>query len=361
MSSRRGGCVIISKDDEYTRYFFTLYLTTDTNVKPRLYLKIDIIALEKFPRLAKQVVTDSITPDEVLVQANKIFAPYTLKFATPLSRFAVWKISKGVARSFSSHDLGVHLVGDVDHVHSVRGAFALNGSIMNAANLAWKLGLCALDLAPISPLHSTYSLERRAHAARIIRVSSFYLRFICNSALPMVKKLDNDINTSHDDGPEYNPTSVTHTPEDNLAFLKYFFTTHGHFLLGLNASHSTSVLTTPALQTIRAIGPLNGVRAPNPRICFSPDRTGYLYNMMAGASTMHVLLFLSTFLAPFDKALCTLDYYEELSVVVFQIRRQERFNIILSNETPSFRTRFVSRQCTRARVVQGEHKVGVRW
>ncbi len=132
--------MIISKDDEYIRYFFTLYLTTDTNVKPRLYLKIDIIALEKFPRLAKQVVTDFITPDEVLVQANKIFAPYTLKFATPLSRFAVWKISKGVARSFSSHDLGVHLVGDVDHVHSVRGAFALNGSIMNAANLeAWSL------------------------------------------------------------------------------------------------------------------------------------------------------------------------------------------------------------------------------
>lgn len=128
MSSRRGGCVIISKDDEYTRYFFTLSLTTDTNVKPRLHIKLDIIAPEKFPRLAKQVVTDSITTDGVLVQANKIFAPYTLKFATLLSRFAVWKISKRVARSFSSHDLGVHLVGDAAHVHSVRCAFALNGS-----------------------------------------------------------------------------------------------------------------------------------------------------------------------------------------------------------------------------------------
>ncbi len=74
--------MIISKDDEYTRYFFTLSLTTDTNVKPRLYIKLDIIAPEKFPRLAKQVVTDSITTDGVLVQANKIFAPYTLKFAT---------------------------------------------------------------------------------------------------------------------------------------------------------------------------------------------------------------------------------------------------------------------------------------
>ena len=33
----------------------------------------------------------SITAEEVLEQANKIFAPYTLKFAAPLSWFAVWK------------------------------------------------------------------------------------------------------------------------------------------------------------------------------------------------------------------------------------------------------------------------------
>ena len=34
---------------------------------------------------------NSITAEEVLEQANKIFAPYTLKFAAPLSWFAVWK------------------------------------------------------------------------------------------------------------------------------------------------------------------------------------------------------------------------------------------------------------------------------
>jgi phenol 2-monooxygenase len=33
----------------------------------------------------------SITADEVLEQANKIFAPYKLKFGAPLSWFAVWK------------------------------------------------------------------------------------------------------------------------------------------------------------------------------------------------------------------------------------------------------------------------------
>jgi phenol 2-monooxygenase len=33
----------------------------------------------------------TVTPEEVLEQANKIFAPYKLKFAAPLSWFAVWK------------------------------------------------------------------------------------------------------------------------------------------------------------------------------------------------------------------------------------------------------------------------------
>jgi phenol 2-monooxygenase (NADPH) len=33
----------------------------------------------------------SITADEVLAQANRIFSPYKLKFAAPLSWFAIWK------------------------------------------------------------------------------------------------------------------------------------------------------------------------------------------------------------------------------------------------------------------------------
>ena len=38
-----------------------------------------------------RVDTNSITPDEVLAQANRIFSPYKLKFGAPLSWFAIWK------------------------------------------------------------------------------------------------------------------------------------------------------------------------------------------------------------------------------------------------------------------------------
>lgn len=82
----------------------------------------------------------SVTPEEVLEQANRIFAPYKLSFGAPLSWFAVWKskcqplsfadtqivvpnilpVSERVARSFSSPDQRVHLVGDAAYVISYR-------------------------------------------------------------------------------------------------------------------------------------------------------------------------------------------------------------------------------------------------
>ena len=33
----------------------------------------------------------SLTAEEVLEQTNRIFAPFTLKFASPISWFAVWR------------------------------------------------------------------------------------------------------------------------------------------------------------------------------------------------------------------------------------------------------------------------------
>ncbi len=38
-----------------------------------------------------RVDVHSITPEELLVQTNKVFAPYTVRFAAPLSWFAIWK------------------------------------------------------------------------------------------------------------------------------------------------------------------------------------------------------------------------------------------------------------------------------
>lgn len=68
----------------------------------RLYTQLDIslagpIAASRqardpnFIESGGRVEVHSITPEEVLEQANRIFNPYKLKFAAPLSWFAVWK------------------------------------------------------------------------------------------------------------------------------------------------------------------------------------------------------------------------------------------------------------------------------
>ena len=43
------------------------------------------------PQSGGQIHAHSITPEQVLEQANRIFSPYKLKFAAPLSWFAIWK------------------------------------------------------------------------------------------------------------------------------------------------------------------------------------------------------------------------------------------------------------------------------
>ncbi|KAL9039242.1 MAG: hypothetical protein Q9180_002642, partial [Flavoplaca navasiana] len=89
----------------------------------RLYTQLDVSAtggVAKARQAASanlqedggRVDTATITPEEVLAQANRIFAPYILRFASPLSWFAVWKISERVAQRFSSPDNRVHLAGD---------------------------------------------------------------------------------------------------------------------------------------------------------------------------------------------------------------------------------------------------------
>lgn len=45
----------------------------------------------EFSKSGGQVDIHSITPEEVLEQANRVFAPYKLSFGAPLSWFAVWK------------------------------------------------------------------------------------------------------------------------------------------------------------------------------------------------------------------------------------------------------------------------------
>lgn len=196
------------------------------------------------------------------------------------------------------------------------GAFGLNASIMDASNLAWKIGLVARKKAKLESLMSTYSYERREHACRIIETSGEYLRFVCATDLQIadVRGLGNDSgaakkDTGSDTAVEANEIitggvngdikTKEEQKKDDLKFLSGFFGRNGQFLLGVDAPFGLSVLTPPQLfsgngEKQRPLKVNHGVRAPNPRVCFTTEETGYLYDKMIGAATFHIVIFAST-------------------------------------------------------------------
>lgn len=224
------------------------------------------------------------------------------------------------------------------------GAFGLNGSILDAANLAWKVGLVAKNQARLDVLLPTYNSERRKHAVRIIEVSGSYLRFVCGSVLPLPNLRDLDSLKADDEkrahlsnglaGPKVNgtggggidfktssaSTKDTKTTEEktgevnghnnhhgpgntqaeDLEFLGGFFKAHGQFLLGVDCPYDESPIASSSAGFPRsssrppAILVKDGVRAPNPRLMFSSVESGYLYDKLAGPPRFHLVLFASS-------------------------------------------------------------------
>ncbi|KAH7325588.1 FAD binding domain-containing protein [Stachybotrys elegans] len=303
--SDHGCCCIIPREDGYIRLYTQLDISKTG--------PISASRLSKDPTFAESggnVDVHSITPDEVLEQANKIFAPYTLKFATTLSWFSIWKISERVARSYSSPDMRVHLAGDAAHIHSVLGAFGLNASILDISNLAWKLGFAAKGHAKIDRLLPTYGSERRKHAVRIIEVSGEYLRYVCGSSLAVVNLNDPDAldkwSSTASATPEaikvkhVNGFSKEEKRKKDNDFISSFFKRNGQFLLGTDCEYDTSDIAPPTVfqPDPKQAAPLrikNAVRAPNPRVCFQTSETGYLYDKLNGPARFHVVVFASSF------------------------------------------------------------------
>lgn len=176
------------------------------------------------------------------------------------------------------------------------GAFGLNSSIYDAFNLGWKLGLSVQNFAKPALL-STYDEERRLFANRVIRCSGAYLRFICNSSLPLarLRGLTEDMETYEEDLPALNGSK-----QADREFLTAFFERNAKFLLGVECPIVPSMICPPSSETEeqRPTTVLNGARAPNPRVCFDADLTSYLYDKMTGASKFHVIIFGSDLRGP---------------------------------------------------------------
>lgn len=279
-----------------------------------------------------------ITPDEALEQLRNIIAPWTIEFASPISWFSVWKVNERVARHFSSADLRVHLGGDAAHVHSVMGAFGFNSSVYDAANLGWKLGLCLRKQARQDILLPTYDSERRMAANRVIRCSGAYLRFLCNSHLPLaaLRGLHENLE-SHDEALPVLDGSI----QAQGQFMGVFYRRHSNFLLGIEWPIIESPICpvdTPEQQ--RPISVRNGARAPNPRVCFDSEYTAYLYDTMAGVSKFHLLVFGSDLRGPVRERLARFSKKTLGPDGLFvRFGGKELFNVILITKALPYQAR----------------------
>ncbi|EFQ95145.1 hypothetical protein PTNB73_04506 [Pyrenophora teres f. teres] len=328
ISEEHGGVIIIPREDGYTRFYTQITGDKARQLSEKRNGRRNASAVG-----ATRIDDHGITADEVLEQLNKIMAPWKVEFASAMSWFAVWRVNERVARAFSTPDQRAHIGGDAAHVHSVFGAFGLNSSIYDAANLSWKLGLSIQGAARPEILLPTYDSERRVFANRVIRVSGAYLRFVCNTKQPLaqLRGLGDELEVHQEDLPVLDGTT-----EADQHFLRSFFGRNQQFLLGVEDPIVESAICPPDTPSSpnKGIPPPtslhNGVRVPSPRVCFGPASSGYLYDAMLGVARFHILLFASdmqtvvrTHLVRFARdALAPAGFYARFG-------GSERFNILL--------------------------------
>ena len=216
------------------------------------------------------------------------------------------------------------------------GAFGLNASILDAANLGWKIGLCARGKADIHKLLPSYDRERRLHAADIIDISGTYLRYSCNRWDQPVPKL-------HRQGEDFGDEAIERSIRGKVSgipmppgvelpehlFLADFYVRYGAFLLGMDVAYGASNLNLKqeAQNSPRPVTVENGVRCPSPRVCFSEGEAGYMYDKMKGSALFHILVFASDILGPVREGLKR--FSASLSEGFYsRYGRREIFNIV---------------------------------
>lgn len=127
----------------------------------RFYIQLQDVEKDANGRVARE----KITPEMILAQCQKIFAPYTITYEK-ISWFTAYQIGQRVTDNFSAHDR-VFISGDAAHTHSPKAGQGMNVSMMDTYNLGWKLAHVVNGTMPRSVLN-TYADERAKVAHDLI-------------------------------------------------------------------------------------------------------------------------------------------------------------------------------------------------
>ncbi|KAF1830047.1 hypothetical protein BDW02DRAFT_573430 [Decorospora gaudefroyi] len=144
-SAAAGSMMVIPRENKLVRLYIQL-----TEIKPDASGRAD---------------RSKITPETIITAAQKIIAPYKLRYEY-CDWWTAYQIGQRVGKNFA-HESRVFLAGDAVHTHSPKAGQGMNVSMQDAYNLGWKLGLVVKGVAQPSIL-KTYQSERRRIAQDLI-------------------------------------------------------------------------------------------------------------------------------------------------------------------------------------------------
>lgn len=147
----------------------------------RLYIELDKLDADE------RVANRSITEQDLIAKARRIFAPYTLD-VKEVAWWSVYEIGQRLTDKFDDvpeEDVEkraprAFIAGDACHTHSPKAGQGMNVSMQDAFNLGWKLVSVLQKRSPPSLLH-TYSAERRAIAKELIDFDREWASIIASS------------------------------------------------------------------------------------------------------------------------------------------------------------------------------------
>jgi phenol 2-monooxygenase len=128
----------------------------------RLYIQLKEIKPDSATGRADR---SQISPELIIASAQKILAPYTIKYEY-CDWWTAYQIGQRVGKNFD-YSSRVFLAGDAVHTHSPKAGQGMNVSMQDAYNLGWKIGLVVKGIAKPGIL-STYQSERRQIAQDLI-------------------------------------------------------------------------------------------------------------------------------------------------------------------------------------------------
>ena len=133
----------------------------------------------------------------------------------------------------------------------------------------------------------------------MVELSGKYLRYCCNSDIPVphTHELGKDLGAKAIKNAVRGEPYGFAKPGEKLPehlYLADYYHKYGAFMLGLDVAYGKSIVFPVQDGAPVPVDVDNGVRAPNPRVSLSSGTTGYLYDVMKGAGSFHLVVFASS-------------------------------------------------------------------